>query len=1088
MRSYTERYNAARQSGAKPLILAEVWTDKGPRVFGKQTPTEDQAQDIQLVYIGGEQVYIGSEAVGIAATTGGPFEWSARVLSFGDFRQALSENSDNAFQSITEKLMENYTLTLDNADQFFTALVAKEQFLNGKIYLRQGFDYPGFTQSDFITLFYGKITNYDFGYLDFVINADQAIEAKQPDDPTIDITKTYALAVDGAGFTGATEEYTYSELEDVFYTETTWTETFDILLDSADEQTIFEIENQAYGVNRWEFGIDGSGYLYFKYTDDIDTATPTFQTITSDIQPTVGVPIRVRVDVDQDAGEINFEDSEGNTYTHLFSVELEFSSKFGVFGSGDGQWSSPFAFDLNASGQIVAADRVNDRIQIVTTSGAFVAKFGTYGSGFSQFVRPEGIAVHPNGNIYVSDTGNDRIQVFDSSGSFLFAFGSSGSGNREFNSPVQIAFNSENNLYIVDRSNHRIQVTTDTGVFVEKYGSNGSGDGFFNNPRDIAIDTDGNIYVADWVNSRVQKFSSSWGFLGKFTVPGSARALSVCVGANGDVYATTEYTDLIYHWDSGGSVLETFGGPGTGDGQFYNPHAIRIFDIGFITADTDNNRFQILDLNIIGIDYTDNGSDDIVGCGRDFTGMIRNVRHSTDTELLSLLNQTDNTAIAFDDVEGDLDLSLVDGYWEEWGTIEEITSELIEETTLTAFEEVILRTAGDYANPGSNQSNLILPLPYGNLLENSGSGVWVCPLIDSVNYVYCVAGWPILSVADGNNIIVFVDGGFTGTGYTFDESNDYEGQGDIAILTFAVDQGDATITVMARGKETTPGSGVLITNPIDIIDDWMEYAATQIGSATWQKDTTTFVTAAALCDEYGYTGAGVIQANNTLGFWVQSILNSFLGYFRFDIDGRLQVFITPQMQDPNVQEWLDEYEELSLRIKEDIENVINRVIINYAIAYTKIDRRFKDGGESNYFLTADVSCTEQSAQQYGERIQRFDFDWTRSTQTVNTCILIIFDRYGFPELILSYEGQDFRWMPLEIGDEFEATISLVCDTDGTPVQDVQYRLLEKTQNLDTFTTTLTASSIGYRRNLTSHSVYIGTDQVYIGGEEVKIGA
>jgi len=44
----------------------------------------------------------------------------------------------------------------------------------------------------------------------------------------------------------------------------------------------------------------------------------------------------------------------------------------------------------------------------------FVSKWGSYGSGDGQFNTPFGLVIDSSGNIYVVDTWNNRIQKFNS--------------------------------------------------------------------------------------------------------------------------------------------------------------------------------------------------------------------------------------------------------------------------------------------------------------------------------------------------------------------------------------------------------------------------------------------------------------------------------------------------------------------------------------------------------------------------------------------------------------------------------------------------------------------------------------------------
>ena len=77
----------------------------------------------------------------------------------------------------------------------------------------------------------------------------------------------------------------------------------------------------------------------------------------------------------------------------------------------------------------------------------FVSKWGSFGSGDGQFSSPQGIAVDSSGNVYVTDTQNNRIQKFDSSDTFLTKWGSFGTGNIQFDSPQGIAIDSSGNVY-----------------------------------------------------------------------------------------------------------------------------------------------------------------------------------------------------------------------------------------------------------------------------------------------------------------------------------------------------------------------------------------------------------------------------------------------------------------------------------------------------------------------------------------------------------------------------------------------------------------------------------------------------------------
>jgi len=418
--------------------------------------------------------------------------------------------------------------------------------------------------------------------------------------------------------------------------------------------------------------------------------------------------------------------------------------------------------------------------------------------------------------------------------------------------------------------------------------------------------------------------------------------------------------------------------------------------------------------------------------------------------------------------------------------ISALVSDIFGDNALTPETKPPLPYSGRYDNPGSNQQNVILPHVYGDMTKNSDQGAWVCPEIDTVSHVFAVSAWPVLSVANGNTVSVYIDGTLQSSGYTFDENNNYESQGAIAILTFSSDPG-GTVTVKCKGKETSTGSGTLITNPVDIISDWLDYVVLLVGSG-WEKDVNNFAQARNECVKNSYTAAGVIQANNTVGTYLQNILNSFLGSFRFSNDGKVQLRFKELTTPTDTYEQLVESNDISLKVKKDISGVLNRIIINYAISYTEIDRRFKNGGEPSYFRTEEAATDTTSLRNYGEQELTLNFDWNRDTDTVQTIQNALIDAYNDAEFIVEYEGIDFSFLPLELGDKITATLSLVRDTDNVIAEDVIYEIREKSVNLDDFTTQMTLYSLNFIdvQLIVSGAVQIGGVPVYIGGIPVAI--
>ena len=183
-------------------------------------------------------------------------------------------------------------------------------------------------------------------------------------------------------------------------------------------------------------------------------------------------------------------------------------------------------------------------------------QWGSPGSGDGQFNFPSGVATDASGNVYVADTDNHRIQKFDESGALLTTWGSFGSGDGQFDQPTGVATDGSGNVYVTDAGNQRVQKFDASGAFLTTWGSFGSGDGQFDFtlfvvvPNGVATDASGSVYVADTGNRRIQKF------------------------------------------DASGAFLSTWGGIGSGNGQFHYPWGVESRGTSVYVVDDGNQRVQ----------------------------------------------------------------------------------------------------------------------------------------------------------------------------------------------------------------------------------------------------------------------------------------------------------------------------------------------------------------------------------------------------------------------------------------------------------------------------------------------------------------
>jgi len=335
-------------------------------------------------------------------------------------------------------------------------------------------------------------------------------------------------------------------------------------------------------------------------------------------------------------------------------------TKWGTFGSNDGQFYTPHAIALDPSGFVYVTDDSN-RIQKFTIDGQFVTKWGSTGTGPGQFNGSWGIAVDFQGNVYVSDHYNNRIQKFTSEGNFITQWGSLGTDNGQFDRPYGIAVDSSGNVYVVDQFNIRIQKFTSSGQFVTKWGSTGSADGQFSKwPIGVAVDSSGNVYVTEYSSLRIQKFSPSGQFISTiigydFTnSPELTGIQGIAIDALGNIYTTANWgstdntnarkisptgqvlailgsNNITYDGNnhaSAGIAVDSAGYVYVVEYQGYNPDILKFgkvspFSISSITPTTASNNGAVNITDVIGTGFmygagvklTKTGSPDIIATG-----------------------------------------------------------------------------------------------------------------------------------------------------------------------------------------------------------------------------------------------------------------------------------------------------------------------------------------------------------------------------------------------------------------------------------------------------------------------------------------
>ncbi len=360
-------------------------------------------------------------------------------------------------------------------------------------------------------------------------------------------------------------------------------------------------------------------------------------------------------------------------------------------------------------------------------------------------------------------------------------------------------------------------------------------------------------------------------------------------------------------------------------------------------------------------------------------------------------------------------------------------------------ETYLLARSGRYANP--RRTGDVLPIVYGDLTTggDTTSGVWTCPCIDTVNFKYAVASHPVLSLAQGNSVTVFDrdKAVISPTQYTFSESENVEGQGEIATLTFTSDRkASEPITIRSKGKDD--GAGKLLTNPIDIACDFLE---TFVGVDGSEIDTTWKTRTANHLAEFGggVAAAGVIDRDVRPDRFLSELLRLLASWWR---SGGGAIIFKPHIGPGRVREsdvaarlTAKHFDEQTLRACLDEGSICTRAPIEYS--YNNAEREYEDQDDGS-----TTAALDQEAR-YGRQYSRsFRLPWIRSATTVRSIQETVVDFYGRPPLMISGDLTGYEHLYLEPGDVISISLDALYDENLLPLRNQLCRLVTVRPDLD----------------------------------------
>ena len=186
-----------------------------------------------------------------------------------------------------------------------------------------------------------------------------------------------------------------------------------------------------------------------------------------------------------------------------------------------------------------------------------------------------------------------------------------------------------------------------------------------------------------------------------------------------------------------------------------------------------------------------------------------------------------------------------------------------------------------------------------------------------------------------STITIYQDGSELGQAlYTFEESNNYEGHGNIAIIKFISPKANDIITAQGQGKVSA--GTTLMENIVDIVEDFLtvenDFAASLFES-------TAKAMAASIFTGQNYVAAGCIIQDVPIWETITKMMSSFLGSVYINGEDKLVLDIDINTIPLGYADIIPKGDAYLSDAKIRRDNIINQCPINFA--YNYVNGRFK---------------------------------------------------------------------------------------------------------------------------------------------------
>ena len=166
----------------------------------------------------------------------------------------------------------------------------------------------------------------------------------------------------------------------------------------------------------------------------------------------------------------------------------------GTEGSEDGQFNSPNGLCIDYNGDVLVADRDNNRISVFSKDLIFISNIG-----IGQLKDPKDVKLTPDSLVVVLDRSLKCVHFYSKNGHLLNSCVSRGQGpDCLVYLPTFFCLDLAGNIMISDRGNHTIKIFSQSEQLIHTIGREGEGIGEFMYPYGICISKIGTIFVISY--------------------------------------------------------------------------------------------------------------------------------------------------------------------------------------------------------------------------------------------------------------------------------------------------------------------------------------------------------------------------------------------------------------------------------------------------------------------------------------------------------------------------------------------------------------------------------------------------------------